>query len=343
MRVNPILDREVRQRMRGPRAVFMITAYLVLLTLVMWASYAAGSNRAGGFAQQMGDPEAGFIESSTDFNSLLGVTRAGETGRLMFSWALITICLLVCLAVPTMAAASIASERERDTLIPMQVTPMSPWKIVFGKLGSVLLFVALLQVAGLPVMAVAYLVGGVTLGELLKAFVGIMILATLLAAIGVGVSSLTKRTLSAVLLTNVLIGGLLLGSLVFSGLLASSAFGGKHPLAARYPLLANPIVLIGDLVGDETATGGSKQAWDQIRSGVTGPDARLVRGESANSDEWLNVGPDGGGAAENAGDEPWRDDIWRWPLRAIPVQALIAVVFLALAARRLVTPAKKDR
>ncbi len=35
MRVNPILARELRQRMRGKRVVFMLTMYLVLVTALL--------------------------------------------------------------------------------------------------------------------------------------------------------------------------------------------------------------------------------------------------------------------------------------------------------------------
>ena len=91
-------------------------------------------------------------------------TRFASVGRAVFEWLVLFMLLLVLFLVPGFTSGAIAGERERQTLVPLQVTLLRPWQIVVGKLTASFAFLALLVVAAAPLLAVAYLIGGVTIG-----------------------------------------------------------------------------------------------------------------------------------------------------------------------------------
>ena len=86
-------------------------------------------------------------------------------GRSIFEWLVFFMLLLVLFLVPGLTSGAIAGERERQTLVPLQVTLLRPWQIVVGKLGASFAFLALLVVATAPLLVVAYLIGGVTIAD----------------------------------------------------------------------------------------------------------------------------------------------------------------------------------
>ena len=145
--VNPVLGRELKERMRGRRAVIILTIYLVLLTLALWLVYEAAS-------------------ASNDFGNPLP-TQLAEVGSTVFEWVLFFMLLIILFLVPAQTAGAIAGERERQTLVPLQITLLSPRSILLGKVCAAMAFLALLIVAAVPLLAIAYLIGGVTIQQVL--------------------------------------------------------------------------------------------------------------------------------------------------------------------------------
>ena len=150
--LNPVLARELRIRLRGRQAWILLTLYLVLLAVTLFLVYQAESGSLAG-----GDPF-----------SVPSPTRFASVGRSVFEWLMMLMLLLVLFLVPGFTSGALAGERERQTLVPLQVTLMRPWQIVVGKLAASFAFLALLVVATAPFLAVAYLIGGVTTGSVLR-------------------------------------------------------------------------------------------------------------------------------------------------------------------------------
>jgi ABC-type transport system involved in multi-copper enzyme maturation permease subunit len=78
---------------------------------------------------------------------------------------------LVLLAAPAYTAGAVCLDRARGTLAHMLVTDLSAAEIVLGKLGSRLLPVLSLVIAGLPILALATLLGGIDPLALFGSFV----------------------------------------------------------------------------------------------------------------------------------------------------------------------------
>ena len=72
------------------------------------------------------------------------------------------------LGVAVPASTAFALERDRDTLESLIVSPLGPWRLVLGKLGSALAVGSLAKAAVLPPLAVAFALGGGDLGFLLS-------------------------------------------------------------------------------------------------------------------------------------------------------------------------------
>ena len=74
---------------------------------------------------------------------------------------------LLILIAPAMTSASIAGERERQTMELLLVTNTGSFRIVLGKALESFAVLALLIISGLPVMSLCLLTGGITLVQIL--------------------------------------------------------------------------------------------------------------------------------------------------------------------------------
>jgi ABC-type Na+ efflux pump permease subunit len=101
----------------------------------------------------------------------------GAKGQGLFRtlvWGQVALILAI---LPALSTGALAQERERQTLQPLLLTPLSPLQIVWGKAGGVLSLVGLLLLATLPLTSLCFLLGGVSPGMLVAAYAGILGLA----------------------------------------------------------------------------------------------------------------------------------------------------------------------
>ena len=96
---------------------------------------------------------------------------------------------LVLLAAPAYTAGAVCLDRARGTLAHMLVTDLSAAEIITGKLGSRLLPILSLVIAGLPILALATLLGGIDPDALFGNF---------LVTLGVGVAGCALALLLSV-------------------------------------------------------------------------------------------------------------------------------------------------
>lgn len=240
MRVNPVLARELRQRVRSRRANVVLTGYLTLLSaavgLLVWGLQ---QDRAEGTAVTQG------------------------TGQTLFGTLLFGILGLVCFIVPGVAAGAVAGERERLTLVPLQVTLLTPGQVLRGKLLASLAFTTLLLVATLPLLAVAYVLGGVSVPEIAGGLLLVLASAAFLGVISIWASTLLRRVQRATVVSYGLVGLLVLGTpiaygiqVVATGQLAPAEVrdGSSGPRRWESLLLVapNPFLVTADALGHST-------------------------------------------------------------------------------------------
>ena len=148
---------------------------------------------------------------------------------------------LVLLTAPAVAAGSISGERERQTLDLLLVTKMSPLSIVLGKLASSLMYVMLLVVATLPIFAIAFYFGAVSVVQVAEVFAFVLVTACMVGSVSVFFSCLFKRTIVSIVLMYLVIGFLCFGTLVLLAFYYMSYDGLYN---GDIPVLATILILI---------------------------------------------------------------------------------------------------
>jgi|GEM_PF-1452701 len=225
--LNPVLARELKQRMRGRLTWLVVTGYLAVLALILRVVYLGASNSLS---------DSGFADP----------TVSASVGRSIFHWLLFFMLMLVCFIVPGLTASAISGERERQTLVSLQVTLLRPRSIVLGKVLSSLAFTALLVTASLPLLSVPFLVGGVSVVEVVKGVAMILLTAVVLACLAVACSALLRRTQAATVIAYGLTAALTVGTFIVYG--GQRAMDGPVGKATPAILALNPFVATADVV-----------------------------------------------------------------------------------------------
>lgn len=237
MILNPVLGREIKERMRSRRAVVMLIAFLGLLALILYLTY-----------------RAGLLMLNDRFSPLAGTTAS--LGRLMFEWLLFFLIMFVAFIAPGVAAGSIVGERERRTLHPLQVTLLSPRSIVVGKLGASMAYVTLLVLATAPLFAVPLVLGGVSPWQVMRGFVVILALEVALASLATLMSAVAKRVQFAIVAAYGLALLLLAGTGILLGaelLWRSQETPNRDITHEALAIYLNPVAAVADAVTDPAA------------------------------------------------------------------------------------------
>jgi ABC-type transport system involved in multi-copper enzyme maturation permease subunit len=216
---NPIIAREARTRMRSKRTAFILVCWLAALGLVAVLSYRSAANQS---------------------QSVAALAHSGVT---VFGALVAVVVALVMLLVPGLVGASIAGERERQTLDLLLCTRVRPWRVVIGKLAASLAFMVFLLVASLPILSIVALLGGIAWSDILiVAGLGALTAVTI-GSMSILFSAISKGPTGAIVCSYVamfilLVAPLLLGSYLlaqgvgssFGGGSASSSFGRGGPV-----------------------------------------------------------------------------------------------------------------
>jgi len=174
---NPVILKELRGRMRGRQAFILLTIYLGLISIFIFMVY----------------------------NVLFGITSSVQwdpstretAGKAIFGTVVLLELMLLSFIAPGLTAGSITSERERQTFDLLRTTLLSARSFVFGKLGSAFSYLFLLILAGIPIQSIAFLLGGVGIGETIVSGLMLIITAIFYCTLGIFFSSFMKRTLTA--------------------------------------------------------------------------------------------------------------------------------------------------
>ena len=173
-RLNPVMVRELRGRMRGARAFVVLTVYLGLMsgfTALLYLFYTA--------------------------TQITGSAASGAVGRVLFVGLVGIELLLIIFIAPAFTAGAIAGERERQTYDLLRTTLLASPSFVIGKLESALGYILLLLFSAIPLQSIAFLFGGVNATEIVLAFVILAVTAITLGTVGIYFSAVTPRALTA--------------------------------------------------------------------------------------------------------------------------------------------------
>lgn len=179
LRRNPIALKELRGRMRGARAFIVLTVYVALMSIFTVVLYLI------------------YTTSNTTTLSATG----GVVGKLIFAGVVAIELFLVCFVAPAFTAGAISGERERQTFNLLRTTLLSANRIVVGKLISALAYIVLLLLVAVPLQSLAFLMGGITIEEVLLSVELLFVTAVGYGTMGIFFSAITRKTLTASILT----------------------------------------------------------------------------------------------------------------------------------------------
>lgn len=145
MLAGPLFRREVLTAPRGPKHFLLRSGYVAGLLVLMWTAH-----------------QVTF--SFEDVRTNGAVARFGTFVFQIFS--IIQLSLVIAFSLLA-AAGSVAQEKDRRTLVLLLMTDLRDRELVAGKLLASLLSIGVLVLASLPVFCFVYLLGGVTLGQIL--------------------------------------------------------------------------------------------------------------------------------------------------------------------------------
>lgn len=227
MIINPVLAKELRDRVRTWRSPLVVTLYLGVIALI------------GGF----------FLYERTMFG--YGGPRVYRMGIEIFNLMAILQIALVAFLTPGITASVISGERERQTLNLLLITRISPAGVAVGKLLSAISYIVLLTVIALPLYSIVFFFGGVSMLEFIQA-AGILLATTVtLGSIGLFCSALFKRTTVAILVTYgitfLLFIGTLFGAQIIMSLMRQLYYTGGNP-PVPFILYFNPAVALGSIL-----------------------------------------------------------------------------------------------
>ncbi len=193
---NPVLQRELLVNLRMPRAFVLLLLYQVSLAAVVYLAW----------------PQDNIRLDLTD--------RSGSTSQLVDLFFLGQY-ILASLMAPSFAAGAISGEKERMTYEMLLASPIRPESIVMGKLVAALTHLAILIFASLPIVMLCLPLGGVSLYEVLAAYLALIASVITFGMISVACGSFFSRTSSSLVVSYLLILPLALVAVLFWSSLSS--------------------------------------------------------------------------------------------------------------------------
>ena len=199
---NPVLQRELLVNLRMVRAFILLLLYQALLGAVVYFAW----------------------PQDTRLDLTAGSTSVEQTKKLV-NLFFVGQFVLASMMAPSFASGSITGEKERKTYEMLLASPLRPAAIVLGKLIASLTHLGVLIFASLPIVMLCLPLGGVSLYEVLAAYLGLILSVVSFGMISVACSAYFQRTSAALVVSYLIILPLaLLGVLVWMNLAEEGLF-----------------------------------------------------------------------------------------------------------------------
>lgn len=122
-------------------------------------------------------------------------------GKDILTSVFVTETIGAYLLIPAWLCGAIAGEKEKQTLMLLLGTRLGPWRILMEKYLAVMLRIAILLAISLPILAVAYPLGGITPTDIFRSVWSLALTALSVGSVTLFCSSLCATTASAYLTT----------------------------------------------------------------------------------------------------------------------------------------------
>jgi len=230
---NPMIRKELRQRLRERRAWVLPTIYVLLPASVVLFAYSETGGRQGVLTAQ-----------------------GADIGIAIFFAVIFSQVIVLLLMAPVFSAGGITIEKEQRTFASLLTTLLTPGEIWWGKFVSSLLYLLLLLSCSLPLLALSFAFGGVDPKDVLQAFAFSILVLAAVCSLGLLCSGLFRRSVHS---TAAAYGLVLVLTIVTT---VAFTFMQEHwrrsgrvgpeevPVYVHAPLLLNPLYPLLSLIGN---------------------------------------------------------------------------------------------
>ncbi len=219
MKINPILAKDLKVMSRSMRYSWILFGYETVLGVIFLFALLIG-NSVSSYSDHS---NIEIFKSYVYFFPIIGSVQMG----------------IIAFLVPILTASSISGEKEKQTYDVLLTTTISPLNIVLGKLGTAIFRVMLLIFASVPLMALSFIVGGLSWLYLLVYMFLALAFSINLGSIGIFCSSVCRKSITSIILSYVIFYGINTVSTVpimFSAIISR----GDPAMASLLSELVNP-------------------------------------------------------------------------------------------------------
>ncbi len=156
------------------------------------------------------------MNESTLTSAMRNPLYAMGTGQDMFEVLIVLQLIGICLFLPAFTAGLITQEKERDSLVLLLLTELTPWQILLQKLGSGLVSIFSFLLIGMPLAALCYAYGGISPEHLFQGIAVLFLTCLQVATFALLCSTLARTTVGAFIATYVG-AGLFIGAVALAG------------------------------------------------------------------------------------------------------------------------------
>jgi ABC-type transport system involved in multi-copper enzyme maturation permease subunit len=235
---NPMIIKELRQRLRERRAWLLPTLYLLVLSGTVSFAY--------------------YLGTDVEMQSQREVQGA-DIGLAIFLTVVFTQIVVLLLMAPVFSAGSITIEKEQRTLAGLLTSLLTAPQIWWGKFVAAMLYLLLLLSSALPLLALSFAFGGVEPAQLVRATASTVLVLASICALGLWCSATFRRSIHSTAACYGIVLVLSVVTAVVFGILMSRwsshnmgilGRGEGPPAYVQAPLFLNPLYPLFSMMDD---------------------------------------------------------------------------------------------
>jgi ABC-2 type transport system permease protein len=219
---NPVIRKELLQRLRERRAWLLPTLYLLVVAGAALFAY------------------HGILEGS---EAAADQVQGADIGAAVFFTVIFSQMLVLVVMAPVFSAGALTIEKEQRTLQGLLTSLLTTPQIWWGKFVAALLYLLLLLFSALPLLVLSFAFGGVEPLQLVKAMTATVLVLACIATFGLWCSSLFRRSIHSTATAYGMVLVLSVVTVIAYGILSSYAeplYASGRAAYLQLPLFLNP-------------------------------------------------------------------------------------------------------
>lgn len=174
------------------------------------------------------------ISAASSLADNVSISQLPEAGQFIFEMLFWVQLVLLMMLAPSLTTSAVSGERERQSFDMLLTTHLAPSELIFGKLGFAASFILLALFSTIPLEAIVFFLGGVSLSSFLYSKLTLATLGMMASLFGLMLSSRETRSAYA---TGQAYFGLVFLFMFGSPFIGVLRYGGSHVPTPVYVLI----------------------------------------------------------------------------------------------------------